>query len=163
MFYRHDTIILPQHNCFGNIRGVAHLPPVVSTICAVTAVVPKTLHNCRIFVPPVRCGPYIQISESTATARISHLRTKDARTHSRNTPGSDERRTHSNQTSTRGTPSSYAKTTATQPQSTSSARFNTRRTTSTDVTRPHSNQQRTHYKPAASAFAPATHDNRTGT
>ena len=144
------------------LRGVAHFPPVVSTICNVTAVVLQTLHNCRISVLLSRCGPYIQISETTATARISHLRTKDARNHTIHTPGSDERRTQKHRRHIRHTCFSYAFKYCIAPASLSSACFNTRHTPSTDVIRPLSNQQRTRYKPATSAFAPATHENRTG-
>ncbi len=137
-------------------------PRVVPSINKLAAIVIQTLHNCRIYVYLSRRGPYIQISQRSATARISHRRTKDARTYIRHTTGSDERRTQKHRRPIRHTCFSYAFRCRIAPASLSYERFNTRHTPSTDVIRPHSNQQRTRYKPATSAFVPATHENRTG-
>ena len=80
------------------------------------------------------CKIFPKISESTATARISHLRTKDARTHIIHTPGSDESRTQKHRRHNRDRCFSYAFKSRIAPASLSSARFNTRHTSGTDVT-----------------------------
>ena len=74
-------------------------------------------------------SPYIEILQTTATARISHRRTKDARTYTRHTPGSHEPRTLSLWISRRDTPSSHTFKTSIAPASLSYGRFKSKRTT----------------------------------
>ena len=86
-----------------SIRVEQVSPPVVPGISIPAIIVLQTLHNCRIYVHLSWCGPYIQISQSSATAKTSHRQTKDARTHISHTPGSDEPRTQTDRISHRNT------------------------------------------------------------
>ena len=121
----------------------------------------QTLHKWRIYVHLSGSGPYIQISQTTATARTSHLRTKGARTHTRHTPGSHEPRTQTLRISHRGTPSSHAFKSSIAPASLSSGRFYTRHRATAHERPTLSEPAHTWYKSKADAFAPATHELQT--
>ena len=125
------------------------------------AVVILTLHNWRMYVHLLRYWPYNQISERSATARISHRRTKDARTYTLHTPGLDEPRTQTVRISHRHAPSSYAFKTFIAPASVSFARYNTRHTSAANERPTLSGPAHTWYKSKADAFTPATYPHRT--
>lgn len=129
MFYRCNTIILPQHNSLRNIRLVVFSSQVVPGISIPAIIVIQALYNCRISAYRIGNSPYIEILQTTATARISHRRTKDARTYTRHTPGSHEPRTLSLWISRRDTPSSHTFKTSIAPASLSYGRFKSKRTT----------------------------------
>ena len=136
-------------------------PRMVPSISILVAIVIQPLHNCRIYVYLSKRGPSIQISQRSTTARISHRRTKDARTYIRHTPGSDEPRTQTVLISHRHTPSSYAFKPSIAPASMCSARFNARYTITTHERSTLSEPAHTWQKSKTAAFAPATNELQT--
>ncbi len=144
-----------------SIRLVEFSPQVLPGISIPTIIVLQPLYNCRIYVHLLGSGPYIQISQTTATARTLHLRTKVARTHTRHTPGSHEPRTQTLRISHRGTPSSHAFKSSIAPASLSSGRFYTRHRATAHERPTLSEPAHTWYKSKADAFAPATHELQT--
>ena len=144
-----------------SIRVEQVSPPVVPGISIPAIIVPQTLHNCRIYVYLSRRGPYNQISQSSATAKTSHRRTKDARTYISHTPGSDEPRTQTIQISLRDTPSSNAFRTSIAPASLSFVHFKTMHTATAHERPTLPEPGYTWYKSKADAFAPATNELQT--